>query len=215
MSNQSDNNQNEKEKTHISAAGKFFDIALTVFIYLLSACILVSAVLFSFDTSSDKSLFGFRYYTVQTGSMAPTYSVGDVIFVKLKAPEDIYKDDIITFNPSADSEAYLTHRVVERIDNYEGSGVICFRTKGDANNIEDSFLIDGGRVIGTVEFGVPFLGYAIRFIQLRWYLVLLIVGSTGVFLYLMKKYFQSDEDEDNETVETTAEDTEKDNTEKV
>lgn len=157
---------------------------------MLSACILISAVLFAVNASPTKSIFGYRYYTVLTGSMSPTYDVGDIIFVKIKAPESINEGDVITFNPSRDSDAYLTHRVIEKIDNYEGSGVTCFRTKGDANDSEDSFLIDGERVIGTVAFGVPYLGYIIRFIQLRWYFVVPIVVMIAVFLHLLKCYFR-------------------------
>ena len=62
---------------------RIFDIAFSVFIYLLAAAILVGAILFSFNTSADKAIFGYRYYTVLTGSMSPTYNVGDMIFVQL------------------------------------------------------------------------------------------------------------------------------------
>lgn len=179
------------------AAAKVFDILFTVFIYLLSAAILVSAVLFAFNTSPDKSLFGYRYYTVLTPSMSPAYNVGDMIFVRVGNIDDIQVGDVITFNPSQDSEAFLTHRVSEKIVDYQGTGVTCFRTKGDANNAEDSFLIDEERVIGKVIFGVPVLGYIVRFVQLRWYFVLPIVIMIAVFLFLLKRYFlMSDDDED-------------------
>lgn len=157
---------------------------------MLSACILIGAILFAFNASPTKSVFGYRYYTVLTGSMSPTYNVGDIIFVQIKDPESINEGDVITFNPSRDSDAYLTHRVVEKIENYQGSGVTCFRTKGDANDSEDSFLIEGERVIGTVSFGIPKLGYVIRFIQLKWYFVVPIVLMIAVFLYLLKRYFR-------------------------
>lgn len=174
-----------------------FDILFTVFIYLLSAAILVGAVLFSFSTTPDKSLFGYRYYTVLTPSMSPTYNVGDMIFVQVGNIDDIQVGDVITFNPSQDSDAFLTHRVFEKITDYQGTGVTCFRTKGDANNAEDSFLIDEERVIGKVTFGIPVLGYVVRFVQLRWYFILPIVIMIAVFLYLLKRYFlMSDDDED-------------------
>lgn len=173
-----------------------FDILFTVFTYLLSACILIGAIFFAFSASPTKSIFGYRYYTVLTGSMSPTYDVGDIIFVQLKNPEDINEGDIITFNPSRNGDAYLTHRVVEKFENYQGTGVTCFRTKGDANDSEDSFLIEGERVIGTVNFGIPKIGYVIRFIQLRWYYVVPIVLMIVGFLYLLKRYFQMGNDDE-------------------
>ena len=177
---------------------RIFDIAFSVFIYLLAAAILVGAILFSFNTSADKAIFGYRYYTVLTGSMSPTYNVGDMIFVQLKGPENINVGDVITFNPSQDSDAYLTHRVTEKLVDYQGTGVTCFKTQGDANNSEDSFLIDSSRVIGTVNFGIPWLGYVVRFVQLRWYIVLPIVIMVAVFFYLLKRYFLMDDDDDEE-----------------
>lgn len=180
---------------------KIFDIAFTVFVYLLAAAILVGALLFASNTSPDKSIFGYRYYTVLTGSMEPTYKVGDMIFVHITEPEAINVGDVITFNPSQDSDAYLTHRVTEKLENFEGTGVTCFRTQGDANNAEDSFLIDGGRVVGVVQFGIPSLGYIVRFIQLRWYFVVPVVIMIAVFFQLLKHYFllgKEDEDEEDE-----------------
>lgn len=177
---------------------RIFDIAFTVFVYMLAAAIIIGALLFSFSTSEDKALFGYRYYTVLTGSMSPTYNVGDMIFVQLKEGKDINVGDVITFNPSQDSDAYLTHRVTEKIENYEGSGVTCFKTQGDANNAQDSFLIDENRVIGTVNFGIPMIGYVVRFVQLRWYLILPIVIMIAVFFQLLKRYFLMEKDEETE-----------------
>lgn len=185
---------------------RIFDIAFTVFVYLLAAAIIVGAILFSFSTSEDKALFGYRYYTVLTGSMSPTYNVGDMIFVQLKEGKDINVGDVITFNPSQDSDAYLTHRVTEKIENYEGSGVTCFRTQGDANNAQDSFLIDEQRVIGTVNFGIPMIGYVVRFVQLRWYLILPVVIMIAVFFQLLKRYFLMGKDEDEEQDEAADDD---------
>lgn len=180
---------------------KALEILADVGVYVLSAAILIGAVLFAFNTSPTKSIFGFRYYTVLTESMAPAYNIGDLIFVKISGPEDISVGDVITFNPSRDSDAYLTHRVIEKFDDYEGTGVTCFRTKGDANNAEDSFLIESERVIGTVRFGIPKLGFVIRFVQLRWYFVVAFVVMLIVFINLLKQYVKlGDEEDEEETI---------------
>ena len=65
----------------------------------------------------------------------------------------------------------------------------CFKTQGDANNAQDSFLIDEDRVIGTVTFGIPVIGYVVRFVQLRWYFILPIVIMIAIFFQLLKRYF--------------------------
>lgn len=188
----------ESGKRKVTGAARVFDILFTIFVYLLAAAILVGAVLFSFSASPDKSILGYRYYTVLTGSMEPTYKVGDMIFVQLKGAEEINVGDVITFNPSQDNDAYLTHRVTEKIENYQDTGVTCFRTRGDNNNTEDSFLIDGSRVIGKVNFSVPALGYIVRFVQLRWYIVVPIAVMIPVFFYLLKRYFMLGKEEDDD-----------------
>lgn len=186
------------EKQNKSAVKSILNVIRTVLVYLFSIAIVVSAILFAMDKSPQKSVFGFRYYTVLTPSMEPAYSVGDVVIVKLANADEINTGDVITFNPSSDNNAYLTHRVTEKIQNYEGTGVTCFRTKGDSNNTDDSFLIDSSRVIGKVSFSVPKIGYIIRFVQLRWYFVLPLAVMLIVLLKLMKVYFSYDKSSSDE-----------------
>ncbi len=176
-----------------------------IFIYLLAVGLVIAALLFTASNSPSKSLFGYRYYTVLTPSMEPAYSVGDMVFVKIKKADKINVGDVITFNPSADSEAYLTHRVTEKIENYEGTGVTCFRTKGDANDSEDQFLIDEERVIGTVSAGVPKLGYIVRFVQLRWYFVVPTIVLIFVFFKLVGMYLAAPEEEEAPAAQAEAE----------
>lgn len=186
------------EKQNKSAVKSILNVIRTVLVYLFAIAIVVSAIFFAMDKSPQKSVFGFRYYTILTPSMEPAYSVGDVVIVKLANADEINTGDVITFNPSSDSNAYLTHRVTEKIPNYEGTGVTCFRTKGDSNNTEDSFLIDSSRVIGKVSFSVPKIGYAIRFVQLRWYFVLPLAVMLIVLLKLIKVYFSYDKSSSDE-----------------
>lgn len=187
-----------KENKSVSAGYRIVQIIRTIFVYLLALVIIVAALIFAASKSPQKSIFGYRYYTVLTPSMEPELSVGDVVIVKLKNAEDINIGDIITFNPSNDSTAYLTHRVTEKLENYQETGVTCFKTKGDANEVEDGFLIDSSRVIGTVSFDIPKVGYAIRFLQLRWYLVLPLIVMILVLFRLLKTYFRRNKDDSDE-----------------
>lgn len=180
-----------KEMTGKSSGKGFYvyTIVRKLFIYCLSVFIVVAAIFFAASRSPNKSLFGFRYYIVLTDSMVPEFSSGDMVFVKRTGADSIKEGDIITFNPSSGSDAYLTHRVTAKIANYENTGVTCFKTKGDANNSEDSFLIDESRVIGKVQFHVPKLGVIVRFVQLRWYFILPLIALLFVFFKMMKYYF--------------------------
>lgn len=179
---------NSNKSSGVSSGYKVFRFIKRLFIYLFAIGIIAAAILFAADHSPNKSFFGYRYYTVLTPSMSPTYKTGDMVFVKLQNASDINVGDVITFNPSSTSDAYLTHRVTEKLVDYQGTGVTCFRTKGDANASEDAMLIDQERVIGSVKFYIPKLGYIVRFIQLRWYFVVALIVLLWIFFRLLNKY---------------------------
>ena len=182
-----------------------YSVIRKIFVYCLAAFIIIVAIVFAASKSPTKSMFGFRYYVVLTDSMVPEFSSGDMVFVKLSAAENINNGDIITFNPSSGSDAYLTHRVTEKLNDYQGTGVTCFRTKGDANNTEDSFLIDESRVIGKVMFHVPKLGVIVRFVQLRWYFILPLIILLLVFFKMMKYYFDLKIQHDSDSIKNEVE----------
>lgn len=188
--------QTNQDEESTSSGYRVLMVVRQVFVYLLAVAIVVGALLFAANQSPNKSLFGYRYYTVLTDSMKPAFVTGDMVIVKIAKADQINVGDAITFNPSSDSEAYLTHRVTEKIPNYEGTGVTCFRTKGDANNAEDSFLIDENRVIGTVSLAIPKLGLVVRFLQMRWYFVVPLIILVFVFFKLMSTYLGGEEEEE-------------------
>ena len=188
-----ENEKQEQPASKKSTGYKVFSVVRSVFVYLLAAAIIVAALLFASDKSPQKSVFGIRYYNVLTPSMEPTYSVGDMVFVKLCGADAVNVGDVITFNPSSGGEAYLTHRVTEKLENYQGTGLTCFHTKGDANDSADSFTIDESRLIGVVKFHIPKLGYIVRFVQLKWYFVVPLIALVILFFYLMQLYFRGDE----------------------
>ena len=55
------------------------------------------------------------------------------------------------------------HRVVARTSNSQGD--VQFVTKGDANVVEDSLLLDSSRVVGTLSFSVSHAGYLVAALE--------------------------------------------------
>jgi len=94
---------------------------------------------------------------VTTGSMRPVLDVGDLIYVKGVAPEEIQVGDIITFRPPAGylSGTLVTHRVVDVV--YDANNVY-FRTKGDNNPTVDPWRVSGGDVIGRQTAALQGIG---------------------------------------------------------
>ncbi len=129
---------------------KLWNIISTVLVSLLVLC----AVFLM-----GSRLLGFACYTVVSGSMTPTYKVGDLLYVKDVDVNTIKVGDPITFVLN-ENLVVATHRVV-RIDTEKQ----LFYTKGDANKIEDSEPVHFNNVIGVPQFSIPKLGYVSDFIQ--------------------------------------------------
>lgn len=184
------NTSNDEVTVKKTGAMKAVDIITDILFYLLIIGILVAAVMFASSRTHGKSIFGYRYYDILTGSMEPSFSVGDLIFVKVTDPQDIQVGDPVTFNPGSTDDSYLTHRVTQKIENYQGSGAICFKTKGDANDTEDPFVIDGSRMIGVVKLRIPFVGYVVQFVQSHYILIIVLIVLFSVFFTLLKKLTQ-------------------------
>lgn len=106
---------------------------------------------------------GIKTYAVVSGSMEPAYPTGSLLYVKSIDPKDLKVGDAITFMLDEDTAA--THRIIEIIPDDEDSGVIRFRTQGDANDTADGTPVHCKNIIGKPVFAIPYLGYFAYFVQ--------------------------------------------------
>ena len=132
------------------AIKKISDIVTTVVVvvFVLAAIILMGS-----------RLLGYEVYNVISGSMEPTYSKGDLIYVMPTNPNQIKVGDPITFVAN-ENLVVATHRVV-RVDRENR----CFYTKGDANETEDQKPVRYENVKGVPQFSIPWLGYVSDYIS--------------------------------------------------
>lgn len=106
------------------------------------------------------SILGYKPMSVLSGSMRPLLQPGDMIVVKDVDYENVNTGDVITFK--VNETTLVTHRVVDIL---EENGTKTFRTKGDANNTEDSGLITPEHFVGVLAFSIPKGGYVGNFIR--------------------------------------------------
>lgn len=123
-------------------------------------------------------IFGYQLYTVISGSMEPEIPVGSLVYIKGMEPEDVEEKDVIAFYGGRDSNAIITHRVVEnRVVMGE------FITKGDANQTEDMNPVDYNEFIGRVELSIPAVGGIAQSLTSR----LLSIFADNVKYYRLEK----------------------------
>lgn len=100
-------------------------------------------------------LFGYRLLTVQSGSMAPTLKVGDVVVDSSVRPLEFRPGQIVTFRDPALGQVLVTHRVVSV---HRVGHEVDFITKGDANVATEHWSIDVNGHLGRELFQIPAVG---------------------------------------------------------
>lgn len=114
-----------------------------------------------------------HYLIVRTGSMEPAVPVGSVVVIKPADFTKLQKDEIICFKGS--EPQLITHRIFDITD--EG-----FITKGDANKVPDSSVVEKKDIIGKVVFTIPYLGYLNYFVNTPLGFTLLIILPTTLII---------------------------------
>ena len=133
------------QKITASDVKKWVRLACNLFSTIIIAVLLVIVSVLYLP-----KLLGFREYNVLTGSMLPDYPIGSMVYVKEIPFEELKTDDVISYYINSDTVA--THRIVELFP--EEKKIV---TKGDANTNKDAPISDD-KVIGRVDFKVPYLG---------------------------------------------------------
>ncbi|MHC5250232.1 signal peptidase I [Enterococcus sp. LJL90] len=180
-----------------SKTNKVLKILWDILFYAFLFLIIGGAIFFNFNDSPDKSFFGYRFMTVLTNSMAPNpekpeltngFTSGSVIIIQQVNPETLQDGDIITFYPvPGNTESYLTHRVVETMDNLDGEEGFFIQTQGDANTGAD-IPISASQVVGKVVLTIPFIGNFLNFVRDNLVVVAIFLATLfGLFVTL--KYY--------------------------
>ena len=124
----------------------------------LGTVLLILIIILCVPVTLPKAL-GYEVYTVISGSMEPAIPTGSLVLIEGEEPKNVNPGDIIAFYGGPDSNAIITHRVVE---NRVVMGEIV--TKGDANADKDMNPAGYDDFIGKVVFSLPILGKVAQFL---------------------------------------------------
>ncbi|MCD8119678.1 MAG: signal peptidase I [Lachnospiraceae bacterium] len=187
----------EERKRYIPLGSRIFHAIQWIYVGLLILCFAAGLFSLAVNAISAKIGTGIRFLAVRADSMQPEFCEGDLAVVRTQRAEKISEGDVIAYRPGEEADAYLIHRVTEKISDYEGAGVTCFYTAGDFNAEEDGILVDESHVIGMVVLTIPKLGYVLRFLVMRWYCpVLVVLAAFLIFLAIRLARYWMDHRED-------------------
>jgi signal peptidase I len=129
--------------------------------------------------------------------MYPTLQNGDLVLFT-RAPQMIANGTIIVFVQEGSGFSALDslirpvviHRIVEMV--VQTDGVICYRTKGDNNQLEDSGLVQSNYILGVESIVIPKVGIIVLFFESPFGLVLLIGLITLFYLGRIELYMNEE-----------------------
>ena len=156
-----------------------------ILFYVVIAFILVVTLVFGGKTQDGFQLFGYSGFTVLSGSMQREIPEGSLVITKIVDPVEIKVGDDITF--VRDDNTTVTHRVINIIEDYKGSGGRGFQTQGLENPDPDRDVVHEGNVIGVVKHSIPELGYILSYVSENIGLVFLILGGILVATIALSK----------------------------
>jgi signal peptidase I len=116
--------------------------------------------------------FGFKSFTVMSGSMEPAIGTGAVVVERPIAPREARVGDVVTFKDPEGGDRLITHRVKSVRVNGDTAR---FVTAGDANNTVERWSVPAEGSIGRVAYDVPRVGYLMAYAGGRHGRLLLIV----------------------------------------
>lgn len=163
-------------------------VGTIVFSIILWVIILIAA-LYAFTTMATKddqhvaSILGYTPMVVESDSMAPTFSKGDLIFIHKCDTSKLEEGDIITFHTIIDNEYALnTHRIlsIETVGDARS-----YTTIGDNNNgIADQHIISDGDIVGKYVGHIKGVGKVMNVLSSSMgFLIIIVVPMLIFFIY--------------------------------
>lgn len=107
---------------------------------------------------------GLRPLTVVSGSMAPAIEAGDVVVTERITPAAGRPGDVITFRDPAGARRLITHRVQST---HRAGSSVRFVTKGDANDVTETWQVKETGTISRVVYRVPMIGRPLQAVRSR------------------------------------------------
>jgi signal peptidase len=168
----------------MKAIKRFGSILLDIFIALvfISSTVITIITLVS-NEDGIPNVNGYSPFSIQTNSMKPTMSKGDLIIVKNVDPSTLVVGDIISFYDTIDGENIIkTHRIIDIFD--DGKARI-YTTKGDANDTDDNFGLTEVDIVGKyIDIKIPLVGGLIDIVKSKWgFLFLVLLPLSVIFIY--------------------------------
>lgn len=138
---------------------KIVSNVFTVIEWIICVILIILILLTGFQKFSNQgNFFGYRIFTVASGSMIPIYNIGDTLLIEEMDASQIKIGDAVTYlgDEAGVDGMIITHQVIDV--QQDENGKYLFQTKGVANNIVDPIITEE-QVLGKVVHKFFFLSF--------------------------------------------------------
>ena len=162
---------------------KIFKILTTIIkVAFLFVIIAYLAFILVQKIGDNKSIGGYRIFTILTGSMKGVYDINDVVLVKAVDKKTLKVGDDLAYLGEKDSYKgkIVTHRIIN-IENKNNQMII--HTKGVSNILEDP-VITNNKIYGKVESKLTFISLINKTIKNKYGFFFLIFVPLVLVIFL-------------------------------
>lgn len=176
------NNQGEETMKALKKTGTII-ISVLLWVIILVAALYAFTTMATRDNQNVSSILGYTPLVVKSDSMAPTFSAGDLIFIKKCDTATLKEGDIICFHTIIDNEYALNTHRIQKIETVGDTR--SYTTLGDNNNgITDTHIISDGDIVGKYVGDVPKAGKVMDFLSSSiGFLVVIVLPMLLFFIY--------------------------------
>ena len=176
------NNQGEETMKALKKTGTIV-ISVLLWVIILVAALYAFTTMATRDNQNVSSILGYTPLVVKSDSMAPTFSAGDLIFIKKCDTATLKEGDIICFHTIIDNEYALNTHRIQKIETVGDTR--SYTTLGDNNNgITDTHIISDGDIVGKYVGDVPKAGKVMYFLSSSiGFLVVIVLPMLLFFIY--------------------------------
>ena len=161
----------------------------TIVISVILWGIILVAALYAFTTMATRdnqnvsNIMGYTPLVVKSDSMSPTFSAGDLIFIKKCDTSTLKEGDIICFHTIINNEYALNTHRIQKIDTVGDAR--SYTTLGDNNNgITDTHIISDGDIVGEYVGHLKNAGKVMDFLSSSiGFLVVIVLPMLLFFIY--------------------------------
>ena len=170
--------QKLNKKKRITKVFKYIFYPIIILILLCNLWLIIQKLE---NPNKIPSLFGYKTFSILSGSMEPTLHIGDLIIIKEINAEELKTGDIITF---MEGNSAVTHRIIEIINE---NGKFSYKTKGDANDTNDNELVKQENIQGKYIGKIDKIGGLISKAKNTSTLIIIVIGIYFVYVIFSKR----------------------------